>query len=580
VPKLTEPKKPASSAKYTQEELRQLLADEKKYVQAIPLDLIDSGYMHIKTKTGDLIPLSLNPAQRILYDLVCQRRAEKKPIRIWVLKFRQGGISTETEAIIYSLTSQQENRNSLIMADEDDKSDYLFEMTKLYHEKLEEFQPHLAPKKKKSNEKKLEFKNIHSQIIIDTGRNVNAARAYTYQYVHLSEVSRFPHLGEVLDGLMQSIPDHWDTIVIGETTANWVDDEFYAEWQKAKKGLSDWIPLFLGWYIMPDYSRPLGVSGKLESLDGLQYDTDGGQEDFLKEEELLQRKHNLTNEQLNWRRWCIKNKCRGQVRVFREEYPADDEEAFITSGNCVFDTLKLKQQKLSASAKAIGELYEDINGRVMFRKTVDGKFRILQDIGPDLQIAIGADIGEGVGQNESAACALDRLTNNTVMGYVGDTDPDQFAKDLALMGRYCNMAIIAPENNSLGFSVCSDLLKIYPKKLYVEKRKDGKIKAGWTTDSKSRPQMISQLIQEIREDATELRDETLIDQCLTFVKKPNGKMEAQNGKQDDYVMARMIAGRLRDMFPYSAVSKDDKTRAILRKNTDNRHMMGSTRGGW
>lgn len=552
MPKLQEAEKPVLSANYSQEELQQILLDEKKYVQAIPFDLIDSGYMHIKTKAGELIPLNLNAPQQTLYSRICKLREQKKPIRMWILKFRQGGISTEVESILYSLTSQQENRNSLIMADEDDKSDYLFEMTKLYHEKLEEHQPHLAPKKKKSNEKKLEFQKIHSQIIIATGRNVDAARAYTYQYVHLSEVAFFPHLGDVLDGLMQSIPDHWDTIVIGETTANGVDNEFYTEWQKAKKGESDWIPVFLGWYIMPDYSRPLGTGGQLESLTGIQYDTDGGQEDFLKEEELLQRKYNLNNEQLNWRRWCIKNKCRGQVRVFRAEYPSDDDEAFITSGHCVFDTMKLKQQKLSASVKAVGELYEDRNGKVVFRKTADGNFRILQDIGKDIQVVIGADIAEGVGQAESAACALDKRTNNTVMGYVGDVDPDQFAADLKLMGRYCNNALIAPENNSLGYSVCSDLYKSYPK-VYAEKRKDGKVKVGWATDSKSRPQMISQLIREIREDATELRDETLISQCLTFVRGPSGKIEAQKGKQDDYVMARMIAGRLREMFPYTHI---------------------------
>lgn len=554
MPKLAELKKPVSS-EYSQDELRQLLADEKKYVHAIPFDLIDSGYLHIKTKSGDLIPLSLNTAQNTVYERICQLREEKKPVRLWVLKFRQGGISTLSEAIIYSLTSQQENRNSLIMAEIDKKSNYLFEMTKLYQEKLEEKQPHLAPKLKKSNEKKLEFQKIHSQVIVDTGQNVNAAKAYTYQYVHLSEVALFPHLGDVLDGLMQSIPDHWDTIVIGESTANGMDNEFYTEWQKAKKGDTDWIPIFLGWYIMPEYSRSLGSGGKLESLDDIQFDTDGGQADFLKEEELLQRQYNLTNEQLNWRRWCIKNKCRGQVRVFRQEYPANDEEAFLTSGDCVFDTIKLREQKLSASVKAVGTLYEDITGRIVFRKEVNGKFRIFEEIGKDVQAVIGADVAKGVGLNECAACALDKRTNNTIMGYVGDTDPDQFAKDLRLMGIYLNMALIAPENNNMGFSVCSDLKKIYPN-IYIQR--DGKKETiGWATDKRTRPELISLLTEEIREDVTGLRDPILIDQCLTFIRKPNGKIEAQVGKLDDYVFARMIAGMMRDRHPYQGASPDD-----------------------
>lgn len=524
---------------------KQILNDYIKYVRTVnPFDILDTGKLHIKTKVGNLIPLILNNAQRLVYDRIRKLREAKKPVRIWILKSRQLGVSTLLEAILYCLTSQQKNRNSLIMADEVDKSNYFFDMAKLYQEKMEEHTRYLAPPLKKSNEKKLEFQGIHSQILIDTAHNVGAARAYTYQYCHLSETGFFSHFRDVLDGLMQSIPDHWDTLVIGETTANGIDNEFYQEWQRAKQGLSDWIPLFLAWYIMEGYLRPLGPGGELETLSGITFDTDGSQDDFLKEEELLQRQYNLTNEQLNWRRWCIKNKCSGQVRTFRQEYPATDEEAFLTSGACIFDTLKLKAQRLNAGIKAVGTLYEDITGRVVFKKEVNGKFRLFEDIGKNMQIVIGADVAEGVGENECAACALDRRTNNTVMGYVGNTDPDQFAKDLALMGKYCNMALIAPENNSLGYSVCSDLAQLYSN-IYTE-TVAGKSKLGWKTDMRTRPLMISQLISEIREDATELRDLMLIDQCLSFVKKPNGKMEAQSGKQDDYIMARMIAGMLRE----------------------------------
>lgn len=565
MPKLAEPKQPVSS-EYSQAELQQLLRDEKKYIRAVPFDLIDSEYLHIKTKSGDLIPLRLNTAQKLVYERICQLRAEKKPVRLWILKFRQGGVSTLCEAILYALTSQQENRNSLIMADEVDKSNYLFEILKLYQEKLEEKQPHLAPKLKKSNEKKLEFQKIHSQVIIDTGQNVDAARAYTYQHCHLSETARMPRLREVLDGLLQSIPDHWDTTVLGETTANGLDNEFYTEWQKAKSGESDWIPLFLGWYIMSEYSRPLSPGGELERLVDIQYDTDGGEKDFLKEEELLQRQYNLTNEQLNWRRWCVKNKCGGQVRTFRQEYPTNDEEAFLTSGSCVFDTLKLKNQKLNASVKAIGTLCEDITGRVIFRKEVNGKFRLFQEIGKDVQAVIGADVAEGIGENECAACALDRRTNNTIMGYLGDTDPDRFAEDLRLMALYLNKALVAPENNSLGYSVCSDLAKTYPK-IYKQELVGDKQKAGWTTDKRTRPQMISHLIEEIREDSTELRDPILIDQCLSFIRKPNGKIEAQEGKQDDYVIARMIAGQLRGLYPFYSRAKSGKDLMGGRKQT-------------
>ena len=553
--------------------------EEKEVISLDPLILIRRGYLYIKTKVGELIKLELNAPQKLLFDKIVEFRKAKKPIRIWILKSRQLGCSTLVEAVIFALTSQQSNRNSLIMADVDKKSNYLFEMTKLYHEKLVEKRRLLAPELKKSNARKLEFEGIHSQVLIETGQNPGAARAHTFQFCHLSECGFFPKLREVLDGLMQAVPDHWDTMVIGETTANGIDNEFYDEWQKAKDGKSDWLPLFLGWYLMPEYSRPL-ENNELCPVNDLEFDTDGGLKDFLAEEELLQRAHNLSNEQLNWRRYTIKNKCGGSVSTFRQEMPADDNEAFISSGYCVFDTLKLKQQRESAFVKAVGILYEEEHtGKVKFRKDMHGKFRLFREIDPRSKVCIGADISEGIGQDESAAVALDIRTNNTVMGYKGQTEPSEFAEDLALMGRYCNNALVCPENN-VGYAVCSELYKIYKKvyKVVTGTGEHKREKLGWTTDQRTRREMIAHLQTEIREDSTELRDIDLIDQCLGFVRKPNHKIEAQEGKHDDYVIARMIAGEMRILYPFYERSLGGKIDR-LRKTRKRRYNTTSGRSG-
>lgn len=549
----------------TEAEIRHELDLEKELIPKYPVALLDRGYMYIKTKEGELIPLKLNTVQRMLLDKILELRKAKKPVRIWVLKFRQGGISTLIEALIYAFTSQQSNRNSLIMADAENKSTHLFDMSKLYHEKLAEHQPHLAPALKKDNAKKLEFEDIHSLINIDTAKNIDAANAFTYQNCHLSECARFRDLKAIMTGLMQAVPMFWDTMVIGETTAQGVDSYFYEEWQKAKSGNSDWIPFFLGWYLMEEYTRPL-INGEMEPLTGIVYDTDGGEKDFLIEEFRLTESYKLSKEQLNWRRWKIKNDCQGEVRTFRQEMPADDEEAFLSSGDCVFDKNRLKEQRKNVTVKAIGNLYEhEITKKVTFRPEVNGRWKLYEDVNPKGQYCIGGDTSEGLGLEGTAALGLDKRTNNTIMTYIADTDPDQFALDLRLMGLFLNGALIAPENNSLGYSVCSDLVKIYPKnKVYSELHQNGQSKIGWTTTTRTRPRMISQLIQEIRENSTELRDLVLIDQALSFVRKPNGKIEHQDGKKDDVLISRMIAGRLRDLFPYVEVEYHEQRKNVER----------------
>ena len=78
--------------------------------------------------------------------------------------------------------------NAFVVADDLDGANYIFEMQKLYHEYL---QDHLKPTIKHSNEKKLAFSGLNSQILIDTADNRNIGRKFTIQLAHLSECSRF-----------------------------------------------------------------------------------------------------------------------------------------------------------------------------------------------------------------------------------------------------------------------------------------------------------------------------------------------------------------------------------------------------
>lgn len=522
-----------------------------------PFYLIEQSILEIKTKKGDLICLKLNAAQRTIDDAIKECRKLHRPARIIILKSRQLGASTYTEGLIYSLSSQQPNRNALIMANEVDKSNYLFEMCKLFQEQLEVSHPHLAPKLKKSNEKKLEWLGLHSQIIIDTGRNIDATRAYTYQYAHLSEAAFFPDLAGVLKGL-QGVPDHEDTLIVIESTANGYGTEFHKLWDQAAKGLNGWTPIFLAWFIMPEYSMPL-INGEMFAIEGIEFDTEGGARDFLIEEDQIKAKFGLTKEQLNWRRWVIINKCNRKVASFREEYPATPEEAFLVTGGCVFDVQKLKRQRdKDIKPKLIGNLVE-LDDRVILRSDITGPFKLYQVPYKGMRCVVGADTAEGIEEDAHAAVALDRASNDTILTFHSNTiDVDQFEIELKKMGKYLNNALVGPESfpSATGYSVTHGLNKIYGNvyKHIVEDKKTKKRtqKLGFYNNKRTRQQAIDQFIEEVREDATELRDLELIEECFTFVQDPEtGKIAAQEGRKDDIVMARIIAGKLRQLFPLS-----------------------------
>jgi hypothetical protein len=531
---------------------------DRTVIESNPLILISGSRLSIKTKDGKLIRLKLNSTQERLFNRIIELRRMKKAVRLWILKYRQGGISTIVEAIIYALTSQQPNRNSLIMADEADKSDHLFQMSKLYQEELEFNSPHLAPALKKSNAKSLEFEKIHSQIIIETAENINATRSKTLQYSHLSECAFFRDLKGVLDGLNQTVPNHWDTMVIGETTANGMN-EFYTQWMRAVEGKTDWIPLFFPWFEMAEYSMPL-ENGQLYPLNGINFDSETSIAQFEQEEQELKEEFKLTDEQINFRRYCIINKCQGDVMRFKTEYPATAQEAFILSGSLFFDRRGLNMQVVQRPIDK-GEIFFE-NLKYQFRSMPHGRIEIYEHPMKDDQYVVAADASEAIGSDEAAIVVLSKLLNKTVAQVVGQHTPEELAAMCIALGNLYNNAIVAPENKGYGYMVCQDVYKQYGNiyKRIITKAGDNKEteELGWNTSSVSRPQMLAQMNEEIKHGSTQLMSKQLIDECRTFIIKKDKqgnvtKVEAQDGCQDGLIISRAIAGMVRNQYPYKHV---------------------------
>ena len=558
------------------------LAAEIVEARQDPLYPLNSKYLKIRTKEAELEKLTPNSAQNKIIELVREKRKAKERVRVWILKARQEGVSTISEALLYCLGGQQENRNCLIMADEDDKAGNLFSMLKLYQEKLEQDEAHLAPRLKKSNEKALEFEQIHSKIVVATANNVDAARSYTFQYVHLSECAFFSHFLEVMLGLQQSVPDHWDTVIIGETTANG-RNEFYQEWKRAKDGKTDWIALFIPWFWMKEYAMPL-MGGRFYGVDGIKYGTDYNKEQFLRDEAELQREHSLTNEQINWRRWAIVNKCQGNYSAFQQEYPSTDAEAFAMSGAMYFDQRSLaKQEKWIKKPERIGEIfYQDQKWE--FRDLENGRIRLYEEPEKEEKYILTLDASEGLAAgDEAAGIVLNSRTNHTAAVLNGQYSTIELA-DLAIaLGNYFNQALIAPENKGYGNDVCQRIYSKYGN-LYRRKRKTtGAVEEteelGFNTNTVTRPAMLSALNDEIVNQSTVLMDWQLWDEMTTFIQPldVNGKPmspKAENGAQDGLVMCRAIASAVRQEHPYKPPATEPRVTA---SNTRVRDMMKERR---
>lgn len=545
--------------------------DDKAFILQDPLRLVAGEYLSIKTKDGRLIKLPLNSTQKKLLRKILELRKANKPVRIWVLKYRQGGISTLIEAIIYALASQQANRNALIMADEKDKSDYLFQMSKLYHEELERTDPHLTPRLKKSNAKVLEFEALHSQIIIETAENLDAARAYTYQFVHLSESSRFRDLKTVLGGLMQSVPMLPGTIVIGETTANGMNP-FFDEWNSAIEGKSDWVPMFFAWFEMDEYRLPL-QDGKLYPIEGINFGSDVTQQAFEQQEQALKKEFNLDDQQINWRRWAIVNNCQGDIALFDQEYPATADVAFRTSGDMFFDRRGLDKQ-VAKRPIATGEIFFQ-NLKWEWRDMPYGRIEIHERPDAKEQYLVVSDASEAIGSDEASILVLNKRMNTTAAIVAGQHTPEELAQLNIALGNFYNKALVVPENKGYGYMVCQLVNQNYGNIYHKIVNKDGvdipTDELGFNTNVVTRPQMLAQMNEEIKNNSTVLNSAKLISQCRTFIIKKDKdgkvtKVEAQTGYQDGLVICRAIASVVRTQYPYVQTASASNAKAAQRAN--------------
>lgn len=482
-------------------------------------------YFKIQTKDGQLIDFQFNEAQRRFYEQF-KKDYGNKPPRYIVLKARQLGISTFTEALITALTLKSAHSHSVIVAHESKAATNIYAMAKRYVDNLPN---EIRPEQKYSNAKELVFDNDTNTGL---GSSINVltvgegARGSTYRFVHLSELGFWKDAEKAMLAIMQTVSDDNKSLVVIESTANGMNF-LYTLWQDASQGKNDFTPLFFPWYIEPTYSRK--YTGF--TLNGY--------------EKEIQQKYGLTLDQLEWRRYTIANKCNGSEMQFRQEYPISPEEAFIVSGKTVFDTEKvLDRMKKVPTPIRQGYFKYDYDGlritNIKFVDSKDGLIKIFKE--PDNDITALALDTAGTGEDFFAAHVLDRDANHLAVLHRQD-DEDLCVKQAYCLGTYYT-SIMCPEVNFSSYPV-KELLRLGYKRFYRRENYDSAMtdiqdKYGFRTTARSRNQILIELIEFMRTEIDKINDYDTLNEALTFVYL-DGKMQASEGSHDDLIMALAIA---------------------------------------
>ena len=552
-------------------------------------------YVYIKVKGGgDDILFRLNRPQRKLIETFERKRINSEPIRLILLKARQWGGSTATQ--IYMAWLQLVHKvglNSLLIGHVKDASteirDMFDKMIKAYPlELLYKIGESYSPKEPKlvgvgngGNIHRIPQRNC--KIKIGTAEYPDSCRGGDYNLVHLTEVGLWKKTeGKKPEDIVRSacsgILLRPYTMIVYESTANGTGNFFQREYDAAKKGDSQFDALFISWFEIEQYTLP--IEDIKEFATNLYKNRDNENVNSNREESgkylwWLWEK-GATLEAINW--YIHERSKYNDHGEIASEYPSDDIEAFVHSGARVFDKYKVDRMKSTCRPpKEIGDVIgksrkgadcikdihfnEDRQGLLWIwnhpeidaEEKVTDRYLVVVDIG-----------GRSSKADWSVILVLDRLymidgdKPVVVAQWYGHIDMDLLAWKSVQIATYYDNALLVIESNTLethdrnrnvdgdqSVYILQQIKDIYDN-LYTRKQSQEEIieKApriyGFHTNIKTKPLIISTLVECIRENLYVERDVRCLDEYLTYEKKQNGSYGAISGKHDDLLMTRAI----------------------------------------
>jgi len=415
--------------------------------------------------------------------------------------------------VISNTLNEVENKNVLALATTQSTARNLVSKVKFMYESLPSW---LKIDSIENNKLSLHLNN--GSKIQAKSSSSDAARSEAVSLLIIDEAAFIDNVAETWASAQQTLATGGGAIVLSTPygTGNW----FHQMWSKAESGENDFIPIRLPWDVHPERNQAWRD----------------------KQDELL-----------------------GDPRLAAQECDCD----FSTSGDTVF----YPEILLHYSDHMVQDPLE--------RRGADSNLWIWEPADYSKSYMVLADVARGDGKDYSAFHVIDIESNTQVAEYKGQIPTKDYGHLLVGISTEYNEALLVIENASVGWSTLQTVIeRNYPNLYYTPKgdittsyfdqyMDTSRMTAGFTMSTKSRPMVISKFAEYFHEKSVNIRSKRLLEEMRVFVWR-NGKAEAQQGYNDDLVMAFGIGMYVRDTALMRRQQGVDLTKSALNNMSVNR----------
>lgn len=491
------------------------------------------NFIKITNNQNEYVPFKINEQQKHFLDNMSKFNI--------ILKSRQLGFTTFSLAYCLWSALNKPRTNYLIVSYKQDSATSLFDKLKDMYGGLPE--KYSFPKDVQNNRLQMRFDN-GSTITLAVAGNKDLGRGLNLEYVLLSEFAFYQNQEKLLLSIEQALAKNDTSKLVIETTANGFN-YFQSLYSNASKGKSRYKTFFFPWYASAYNKQFKADYDEAERWFKATY-RKRLTPDWLDEIEMTLYEQGATLRQLMWRQWKLSGGM--SEDSFKQEYPSNSLESFISTGNSVFDTSKIVArlpyvtppmtvQELGASLPVSLKNYVSKKALNVFELPKQG-----------VKYYAGVDTASGSGADNSSISILDETGKQVLSFYDNKVSVYKFASVINEIGRWYNYAFQTIERNGFGIPILERLrneyqyMNLYKHKIFDSASNRTRRRLGWDTTNKSKSIMISDLKEQFEESLILVNCVETLEQMQIFI-ETNGVTGNKRGSNlhDDSVIALGLA---------------------------------------